>query len=407
MTNAATALVIGGGIAGPVTAMALQRVGIRATMYEAYDRPADGAGGAMMIGLNALNALRTLGLDDTVRDIGIPTRRVIVDSWTGKRVTELRTPRDQLDNQVVARTDLYRALYDKTANRGIRIEHGKRLVGAEDTDDGVTAHFADGTTASADILIGADGIHSTVRSLIDPHAPQPSYLGLLSFIGVVDDPGLIVDHAVHLVYGKRAYYGYRVNEDRPTLWYCDMPAAEPLTAAQMREVPAEEWLRRLRELVAGDNTPASDILRQADPDKLVIAGPSEYLPNVPTWHRGRMVLVGDSAHAPSSSSGQGASMSIESATQLARCLRDLPMVSDAFTGYEALRRPRLRRVIARGERNKSRKTVSGLRRVLRDLLLPVVMKLTFTPEKMAWLFEYQIDWGAPVRSATASGAAGP
>ena len=78
--------------------------------------------------------------------------------------------------------------------------------------------------------------------------------------------------------------------------------------------------------IYADDVPARDILRHTSSDQLASFGSMEIMPSVPHWHRGRMVLVGDAAHAPSSSSGQGASLAAESAVQLARCLRDLPDV---------------------------------------------------------------------------------
>ena len=83
--------------------------------------------------------------------------------------------------QLLWRADLHRALHDRAVAQGIRITQGKRLVDAEATASGITARFADGSRASADVLIGADGIYSTVRTLIDPDAPGPDYTGLLGF----------------------------------------------------------------------------------------------------------------------------------------------------------------------------------------------------------------------------------
>ena len=108
-----------------------------------------------------------------------------------------------------------------------------------------------------------------------------------------------------------------------------------------------------------------------------------------------MVLVGDAAHAPSASSGQGASMAAESAVQLARCLRDLPH-ERAFAAYERLRRDRVERIIAAGARSNQDKAAGPVARVLRDLFLPATMKLLAKPEKMAWQFDYRIDWDAPI-----------
>jgi hypothetical protein len=86
-------------------------------------------------------------------------------------------------------------------------------------------------------------------------------------------------------------------------------------------------------------------LDRTDPAELIVTGPSENMPVVPVWSRGRMVLVGDSAHAASSSSGEGASLAVQSAVQLARSLRGLPH-PDAFVAYERLRRERVEKIIA-------------------------------------------------------------
>lgn len=88
----------------------------------------------------------------------------------------------------------------------------------------------------------------------------------------------------------------------------------------------------------GDDYPAQTLLRNTDPDQLFAPIASEMMPPVPRWHSNRMVRVGDAVHAPSSSSGQGASLAIESAIQLARCLRDIAAPSLAFARYKQLRR---------------------------------------------------------------------
>jgi FAD-dependent urate hydroxylase len=88
---------------------------------------------------------------------------------------------------VIWRADLFRALHDEARRRGSKIEHSHRFVGARETADGVTAGFSNGATAHGDVLIGADGIRSTVRSMIDPTAPPPPYTGLLGFGGRATD----------------------------------------------------------------------------------------------------------------------------------------------------------------------------------------------------------------------------
>ncbi|GEL18872.1 FAD-dependent monooxygenase [Pseudonocardia asaccharolytica] len=394
MTNVKTALVIGSGVAGPVAAMALQRAGIEATVYEAHDGPADGVGAMLGLAPNGLNALSVIGADETVRSIGEPVSSMITQSWTGKRLAEFGDAAGPPILHVMWRADLYRALYDEAVRRGVRIEHGRRLTGATDTGESVTAVFADGTRASGDILIGADGIRSAIRSLIDPAAPQPRYTGLLGFGGWVTDTGLAgTGGAMHMIYGKRAFFSYKSYEDGRAGWFANLPRQHPMSAAEAQTVGAQGWLRVLREAFAGDRTPARAILERCDPADLLITGALEGMPPVPTWSRGRMVLIGDAAHATTPSSGQGASQAIESAVQLARCLRDLP-VSEAFAAYERLRRPRVERIIATAARTNSDKAAGPIARVLRDLLMPVTMRLLARPEKMAWQFGYRIDWDA-------------
>ena len=90
---------------------------------------------------------------------------------------------------------------------------------------------------------------------------------------------------------------------------------------------------------------------------LLVIGPMEDIPTVPTWSKGRMVLIGDAANATSPSSGQGASLAIESAVELARCLRDLPH-EQAFAAYEQLRRARVEKIIAQAARTNSDKAAA-------------------------------------------------
>ena len=390
------ALIIGGGIAGPVAAMALHKAGVEATVYEAYDSTADGVGAGLGIAANGINALGVLDAEHIVLDLGVPMTAMVMQSWTGKQLAEFAHPAGRF----VWRADLYRTLYGEARRRGIRIEHGKKLVAAREDADGVTARFADGTEASADLLIGADGLRSTVRTLIDPDAPQPRYTGLQSFGGRLADcklPG--TGGKMHMIFGKRAFFGYQVEADRTGGWFVNLPY-QPLTLPEVRAIPREQWLDLLIETFAADRTPAADLLRDTDPADLLVVGPMEDLPPVPRWSKGRMVLIGDSAHAPSSTSGQGASIAIESAVQLARCLRDLPYPR-AFAAYERLRRGRVEKIIANAARSNSDKAAGPVARIIRDAVLPVAMKMLAKPEKMAWQFGYRIDWDAPVSAAPA------
>jgi FAD-dependent urate hydroxylase len=398
------AIVIGGGIAGPVAAMALHRAGIEATVHEAYSGDADGVGAQLGIAPNGLHALDVLGLGDIVRS-GTPVSAMAMESWTGKRLATFGEPGGEPILHVLWRGELNRGLADEAARRGIRIEYGKRFADAEDGPDGVTAHFADGSSATADILIGADGIESAVRAVIDPASPGPRYTGLLGLAGLVPDARIGSDHGVfHMSYGRRAFFAHLGLENGDVGWFVNLPQREapggrPMTMAEAQAVDPGEWLRILREVCAADRTPAPRILARMRPEDLVVIGSMHILPAVPVWSRGRIVLVGDASAVPSNSSGQGASQAIEGAVQLARCLRDLPY-PEAFRVYEQIRRPRVERIIKMAQRTNDDKAAGPVARVLRDLVMPFAMKAVAKPSRMAWQNEYRIDWDAPVALAS-------
>ncbi|GAB3974954.1 FAD-dependent monooxygenase [Actinoallomurus acanthiterrae] len=392
MTRIKTALVIGGGIAGPVAAVALRKAGIEATVYEAYPSTADGVGGSLALAPNGVAALRTVGADEAVLAAGRPLHRGIM-AMGAKRRFDMPWPSPL---HLIWRADLHRALHDHAVAHGVPVVHGKRLTGADETPSGVTARFADGTTATADVLIGADGVRSTVRGLIDPDAPGPDYTGMLGFEAVVDcdvpgGPGSIT-----FAFGKRAYYIYRPLPGGGAEWGANLPWRTPLPIAEARAVPAAEWLRRLHDAY-GDDDPGRRLVERTGADRLQVIGALQIMPKVPHWHRGRMVLVGDAVHAPSNSSGQGASLAIESAVELARCLRDLPDAPSAFAAYEHLRRDRVETIAARAAKINHAKAPGPVAQAMMPLLMPILTRTVMNPEKTTGpVYRHRIDWNAPV-----------
>src|SRR5262245_60018390 len=186
MTNPRV-LIIGGGIGGPVAAMALARAGIEAAVYEGADAPADYAGLFFNISSNGLDVLHTLDVDAAGRTDGVPVPRTVLWSGTGRRLGEvangIRLP-DGTVSAAIRRGLLQRLLREEAERRGVKVEFGKRLDTYQLGDHGkVLARFTDGTTAEGTMLVGADGIHSATRQAMDPAAPRPTYTGLLSLGG--------------------------------------------------------------------------------------------------------------------------------------------------------------------------------------------------------------------------------
>ncbi|WP_066373041.1 FAD-dependent oxidoreductase [Herbidospora mongoliensis] len=379
------ALIIGGGIAGPVTAMALRKAGLGVRLFEAYDRGSDGIGAFLTLAENGLEALRVLDLRDLVMDLGMDTPEGVIVNAKGRELATVGQP-----SRTLRRGDLYGVLRDEAVRRGVVVEYGKRLTDAVVSSGGVRAEFADGTTADGALLIGADGLRSRTRQLIDPGAPRPRHLGLLNTGGFAEGvkvpgrPGVS-----YFVFGSRCFFGYLIHPDGGVWWFANPASPKEPTAADLAAVtPA-----MLLDLFRNDAGPMRDIIA-ATPNMLP-AWNTYDLPTVPTWSNSRMVIVGDAAHATSPSSGQGASMAIEDAVVLARCLRDRE-APEAFAVYERLRRGRVERVVAQGKRNGDGKAPGPFGAFVRDLFLPVVLRQVAKRGALSWMFDHRIDWNEQV-----------
>jgi len=174
-----------------------------------------------------------------------------------------------------------------------------------------------------------------------------------------------------------------------------------MSLTEARAVPTEEWLRRLREAY-GDDEPGGDLVRHIDPAKLVVNGSTHIMPSVPHWHRGHAVLVGDAVHAPSNSSGQGASLAVESAIELARCLRDLPDAPSAFAAYERLRRTRVERIATNAAKVNHVKAPGPVMRAMMPVMMRLMLMTAMRPEKtFGPVQRHRIDWSAKVTTDAA------
>ena len=389
-----TAIVVGGGIAGTVAALALHRAGFTPVVHEAGSAGADERGAFLTVAVNGLAALRHLDLDPAaVLAAGCPTPRLLLGNGAGRRLADLPlggpTP-DGTTTTTIRRADLYAALRAAATERGIAIRYGKRLVGLAEDRAGVTATFADGSTAGGDLLVGADGLRSRTRRLLDPAAPQPRYLGVLNAAGFTTGPvEAALDRTpgvVHMAFGRRCFVGWSVAPDNSVWWFANPPARRPVDPADWTE-PA--WRAHLLDLVAGDAIPAAAMIRAT----AEVLGPWNTfdLPRVPVWRTGRSVLIGDAAHAASPSSGQGASMAIEDAVTLGRCVAASTGLPAALAAYESARRARVEKVVAFGRRNGSGKTAGPVGARLRDAVTPALMRLLYRRgDPAAWILDHRL-----------------
>ncbi|WOO80313.1 FAD-dependent urate hydroxylase [Vanrija pseudolonga] len=397
-TTSLNVLIIGSGIAGPVLAMTLLRLGHTVTIYERGVSGGDSYRGAWItFQANGMDALRAIDASGTIEEIGYVLDTISFVNGAGKSLgaMPMAAPReDGTKSRIMRRSDLFVALAREAASRGARVEYEKELVDATTLPDGrVKAVFKDGTSAIGDLLVGADGIHSRVRTLIDPDAQKPRYVPVLNTGGYIPNfPLHTAPETMTMQFGTRCFFGWCATPDGGAVWFANPPLADEPARGILSSKSDADWRAWLHELHDGDAGPAGALIDAAVGP---LSGWATYdLPAVRKWHNGAMVIIGDAAHATSPSSGQGASMAIEDAVILGKCLRDCPSTRSALDTFVSLRKERVEKIVAYGARSANSKAAGPVARVFRDLLLPWVFWYAARDggKGMQWLQGYHIDW---------------
>lgn len=388
------AIIIGAGTAGPMVAMFFKRAGIDAEIYESRSEAESYTGWFLNLAGNGIGVLKSLGIETPILAEGSPVPRMFIWSGKGKQLGEVRNgARSGLTESVlIRRGELQRHLNDATRQQGIPIHFEKRLSSIELSDVGVVAAFEEGTTASGDFLVGADGVHSRTRQIINPNAPKPTYTGLVSTGGFTDRLDLPpTPNVQHFLFGKRAFFGYHVRSSGEIYWFNNHGREQAPGRTELTQIVSDDWRQLLMEMHRDDFPLINQIIQVTESG--IGAYPIYDIPPQPIWHKGRVVLVGDAVHAVSPSSGQGASLAMEDAAVLAKCLRDTNSLEQAFTTYENIRRERVERMV------KWARTLGGAKMAtnpiqvwFRDLMLPIFFKFAANPTALDWIYDYKVDW---------------
>jgi 2-polyprenyl-6-methoxyphenol hydroxylase-like FAD-dependent oxidoreductase len=368
--------IVGAGIGGLALALALARYGLLPVVIERRSAAQiRGDGLFLSLAPNGVNALRALGLAETIIAAGLETRGIAIFNERGKRFGLMdygeQRSRFGAPSSTIGRGALGGALLDAALAAGIELRLGAQLDGLCETRDGVGVHM-NGASEVFDAVIACDGLRSTVRRLVFPELPAPRYSGLIGTGGVVDLPDVRPTGGfMHMTFGRHAFFGYLKQGDGPVLWFNTYPAPESALGAI---ADPRDYARKIAALHADDPLDNARIMA-------AVAGIDRNFPvydmdELSRWSTPRVLLMGDAAHAVAPHSGQGASMAIEDALVLAACLDDAATTESAFTRFEALRRARVATAIAIGRQAGSQKHAqSWLALRLRDLVLPLLMPL--------------------------------
>ncbi|WP_283205751.1 NAD(P)/FAD-dependent oxidoreductase [Microbacterium sp. 2FI] len=391
------AVVVGGGIAGSAAGMALQAVGIEAIVLESRTAGV-GRGSWLTVAPNGVAALQEIGALEAVRSIGVPTRRNVMIGATGVPLGSIGLGRPLPDGTPALsfrRPELAEALAAEARRRGVDVRHEARVAAVETTDRAAAVTLETGARLEADVVVGADGIHSLVRRAVDPHAPAARYLGLANFGGITRSTGIAAQlpaEAWTFVFGRHAFFGALPTPAGDVVWFVNEP--RPVIDRTERATTTDAaWQQHLEDLAAADAGPFAELIAAGT---LELVGDSTFdLPRLPTWSRGRLTLIGDAIHAPSPSSGQGASMALEDAVVLAACLSE--QVEDspaaAFAAFDNRRRRRVEKIVADGARSSSSKTAGPVARIFQDRMLRLVFRHFVTDKSQAWVHDYRARLG--------------
>ncbi len=325
-------IVVGGGIGGLATAVGLRRAGHDVVVLE-RSRRIDPVGAGITLFANAMGALDRFGVRDAVTEQGAPGKRSAILTSDGRRLAEV--PPDVLEGTIaVHRADLQAALV--AAAGEVRL--GAEVAAVEQDGDRVVARGADGTEERGDLLVGADGLNSAVRrTIVDV---RPRYAGYTAWRGVSPvavDPGRLTE-----AWGVGERFGLVDIGRGRTYWFATKNAPEG-EADDPNGRKAE-----IRRRFSGWHKPIAAVIEAAD-ERAILRNDVYYLHPLPYWSDGRVVLVGDAAHATTPGVGQGAAQAIEDAVVLVDELAhdDLP---GALAAYESIRRPRTEAVLKMSRR---------------------------------------------------------
>ncbi len=340
---ARTAIVIGAGLGGLAAGIALTRAGYQVSVYEkAHELKEVGAG--IMLYPNAISALRKLAAYEAVAEAGSFGRYGKYSTASGKTLVEMDLLDVGLEKEAIAihRSDLQRALAETLGAEKLHL--GMPLKSFDDNGK-ATAHFSDGSFATADLLIGADGLHSVVRKQFVRDG-EPRYANCFAYRGVVEGEfeGLPPETGM-LIFGAGLQFGAMHIGQGRIYWFgavADKKGAKGRTSKKDTLALFGNWA-----------APIPQLIEATDQDELLTHDLYDRKP-IFNWGKGVMTLLGDAAHPMVPFMGQGGCQALEDSIALGASMKEAPNIESGLRRYENLRKARTANFV-----NQSRKAMSS------------------------------------------------
>ena len=341
MQTAQKIIIIGGGIGGAATALALHQAGFDVTVYERTSELKE-VGAGIALWANATHVLKNLGLlEDAIR-VGNPITNYQFNSQTGKELVNVNVDRFDLPVLGIHRADLHTLLWGNVPKEKFVL--GQVFERFHQAGDKIQADFASGLKVDGDALIGADGLKSRVRGLLLGNNP-PIYRNFTTWRGLTDYiPGEYRSGYIREFFGLGKAFGFMMLGKNRMYWYAaaKAPEAQPDSALGRKKELQEmyqDWFPEIPELIAA--TDEANILK------------TDLYDRIPTrpWGKLNITLLGDAAHPMLPTLGQGACMALEDAVVITKCLQAQSNIASAFQEYESQRFARTKSIVEQSLRS--------------------------------------------------------
>ena len=332
MNSSGKVIIIGGGPGGLAAAIALKRAGFEATVYERAGRVRE-TGSGLTLWPNAMKALTILGVADAVRSVSLPTAGIAMRAWQGEWLFGV-TDSDHLEaasdlsGAALRRADLLDALLQAAGEDAVKF--GARCISYTQDGRSVSAYFEDGSQACGSVLVGADGIRSSIRAQMLGKS-KLRYAGYTVWRGVTR---FKLERSVGVTtMGRGAQFGFFPMKQDRVYWFASINAPEGEQDSPAGPRP------RLLECFGNWHEPIKEIIEATDQSSIIRTDIYDQDP-LKRWSDGRVTLLGDAAHPATPTMGQGACQAIEDAVVLAACLSANPDPAQALKDYEGRRMKR-------------------------------------------------------------------
>ncbi len=339
--KAYTVHIVGCGIGGLTTAIALKQIGCDVKVFEAAPvlKP---VGAGILMAPNAMKVFGRLGFAETVKERGhVLTRGLRVTNAQRRTIQQMGGPEERA---IAGETSvaIHRGILQQVLLEVLGEEHvltGKPCKHVEQDGERVTLHCEDGSTYTSDLLLGADGIHSAVRRSLFSEVPlryggETCWRGVAEFAAGEEWGGEGVE-----MWGGGVRLGLFPINDTQCYWFSTETAA-----SGGADVDAASAKRMLVERFKDFGGPAAAILEATPEESIIRRDLFDFVP-IDKWYKGHIALVGDAAHATTPNMGQGGCQAVEDAWALQLCVQREATLSQALEAYEQMRRPKAMMVV--------------------------------------------------------------